>query len=247
MDQNQLKADTGTLVAGAGTGVTEAAAVPQSTGEIPSSGGAPAAGVLSNDAEFEALIKGKFKKAYDDRVQDTISRRLKQTKQAEAQLSALSPLLQHLAEKHGVDVSDIEGLTAAVTGVEQPAVTGADWIYESLLQQAEGTRELYPAFDLSAELQNPGFRQLLKSGMDVRAAYEAFHAQELLSAAMAFTARTVEQRIAKKIAAVGTRPDETAMGARASATVKQDVSKLTKQELEAVARRVARGERVSFS
>lgn len=227
-------------------GVTEAAAVPQTTGEIPADGDAPAAGVQSADAEFESLIKGKYKKAYDAKVQDTLSRRLKQAKQAEAQLSALSPLLQHLAREYGVDDSDIEGLTAAVTGAKA-ATGGADRIYDTLLRQSEDTKTLYPAFDMTRELQNPGFRALLQAGVDVRAAYEAMHAQEILSEAMRFTARAVEQRISRKIAAVGVRPDETAMGAGAPATVKQDVSKLTKEQLQEVARRVARGERVSFS
>lgn len=233
----------------ADTGVTGAAAVPQTTGETPSDGGAPDAGVTGNDAEFEALIKGKFKQAYDARVQDTISRRLKQAKQAEQQLQALSPLLGTLARKYGVEEHDIEGLTAAVTGKAEsaPETAEADRIYESLVQQSEDTRRLYPAFEMAAELQDPGFRALLQAGHDVRSAYEAIHAKEILSAAVAFTARTVEQRISKKIAAVGARPDETAMGAASPATVKQDVSRLTKQEIEEVARRVARGERVTFS
>lgn len=245
MDTQELSSAQLPATDTADTGVTEAAAVPQTTGEIPSDGDAPAAGVLSNDAEFESLIKGKFKKAYDERVQSTVSRRLKQAKQAEAQLSALSPLLQHLAREYGVDGSDIEGLTAAVTGA-QPKTDGADRIYDTLLRQAEDARELYPAFNMTDELQNPGFRALLQAGLDVRSAYEAIHAKQILSAAMAFTARTVEQRISKKIAAVGARPDETAMGAGASATVKQDVSKLTKEQIKEVARRVARGERVTF-
>ena len=246
MEQNELTSVQQPVAAGTDTGVTEAAAVPQTTGEASQKEGAPAAGVQDADAEFESLIKGRFKKAYDTKVQDTISRRLKQAKQAEAQLGALSPLVQHLAREYGVDPTDIGALTAAVTG-QKSETAGADRIYESLLRQAEDARALYPDFDMAGELRNPGFQALLQTGLPVRQAYEAIHAQEILSAAMAFTARTVEQRLSKKIAAVGTRPDETAMGAAAPATVKQDVSKLTKQQIEEVARRVASGERVSFS
>ena len=66
------------------------------------------------------------------------------------------------------------------------------------------------------------------------------------SAAMQFTAKTVESKIAKKIAAQGARPAENGMSSGSAALVKSDVSKLNKKDLAEIQRRVANGERISF-
>ena len=99
---------------------------------------------------------------------------------------------------------------------------------------------------MEAELQNPEFVNLITNNVDVKTAYEVLHRDEIIPAAMQFAAQAVEQNIAKKIAANGVRPSENGMGSQASAVVKSDVSKLTKMDIDEVARRVARGERVTF-
>ena len=66
------------------------------------------------NARFEALIKGEFKDLYDARVQDTIQKRLKGSKEKEAKLDELTPTLEMLAKKYGVDASDIKALNKAI-------------------------------------------------------------------------------------------------------------------------------------
>ena len=129
---------------------------------------------------------------------------------------------------------------------EQQIKEKADKLYSQWLQQEQDTKKVYPSFDMQAEMQNPEFVNLLKANVDVRTAYEVLHKDEIIPAAMQFTAKTVEQKIAKKIAANGARPNENGMGSQSAAVVKSDVSKLTKYDIDEVARRVARGERVTF-
>ena len=64
--------------------------------------------------EFEKLIKGEYKDLYDARVQDTIQKRLKGQKETVEKYKALTPVLGLLAEKYGVDATDIQALSKAI-------------------------------------------------------------------------------------------------------------------------------------
>ena len=115
-----------------GQGVTEAAALPQTKGEKnnPLSNvkygiqeeEAPVAGVQTEtvaqpdrNAEFEKLIKGEYKDLYDAKMQDTIQKRLKGQKETVDKFNALTPTLDLLASKYGVDAGDIEALNKAIS------------------------------------------------------------------------------------------------------------------------------------
>ena len=234
------------------------------------------------NAEFEKLIKGQYKEQYDSRVQDTIQKRLKGTKETVDKYNALTPTLEILANKYGVDATDIEALNNAIQeddtffeeealkrGMsvkdfkairkmerenadlkrqmqEQQTKEKADQLYAQWMQQEKALKQVYPSFNMQAEMQNPKFVDLLRSNIDVRTAYEVLHKDEIIPAAMQFTAKTVESKIAKKIAANGARPAENGMSSQASSLVKSDVSQLTKMDIAEVSRRVARGEKISF-
>lgn len=204
------------------TGETAAAAVPQ-TGEETQ---APAAGVETEnlEEEFQQLIKGRYKAAYDARVQDTLSRRLKHAKEIEEKYNAL---LQQ-------------------TKVPEPDAARVAGICDSWEQQEAATRSLYPDFDMREALRSDQFCALLRGGADVRTAYEVCNRDRVLPAAMAFAARATEAHLAKRIAARSGRPAENGMGSRAAVLTGNDVSKMTKADIDEVSRRVARGERVSF-
>lgn len=66
------------------------------------------------NAEFEKLIKGEYKDQYDARVQDTVQKRLKSSKETVDKFNALAPTLELLASKYGVDSTNIEALNAAI-------------------------------------------------------------------------------------------------------------------------------------
>ena len=234
------------------------------------------------NAEFEKLIKGQYKEQYDARMQDTIQKRLKGTKETVDKYNALTPTLEILANKYGVDATDIEALNKAIQDddaffeeealkrgmsvqdykairkmerenadlkrqmQEQQTREKADQLYSQWLQEEKALKQVYPSFNMQAEMQNPKFVDLLRSNIDVRTAYEVLHKDEIIPAAMQFTAKTVESKIAKKIAANGARPAENGMSSQASSLVKSDVSQLNKMDIAEISRRVARGEKISF-
>jgi hypothetical protein len=234
------------------------------------------------EAEFEKLIKGDYKDLYDRRVQETIQKRLKNTREIVDKYEKLSPTLQMLSSKYGVDASDIEALNKAIeeddTYYEDEAVErgitveqlkairkmerentqlkakiesqhaqeNAKRIYAGWLEQAAAAKTKYPALDLEAEIKNPKFADLLRSGIDVDTAYTVVHKDELIPAAMQYTAKTVEQKLTNKILANGARPNENGTDSRSSAVIKSDVSQLSKQDRAEIIRRVARGEKIRF-
>ena len=234
------------------------------------------------NAKFEAMIKGEYKDLYDARVQDTVQKRLKSSKETVDRYNALTPTLEILAKKYGVDATDIEALNKAIEeddsyfeeealekGItveqlkeirkmerenadlkrqmeEQNRRENANKIYAQWMDQAEKTKAVYPSFNLEAEMQNPQFVNLLRSNIDVRTAYEVIHKDEIIPAAMHFTAKTVEQKLTNKIIANGVRPAENGNSSQSASVSKSDVSTLTKADRAEVLRRVANGERISF-
>jgi hypothetical protein len=215
-------------------------------------------------------------------MQDTVQKRLKSTKETVDKYNALTPTLEILAKKYGVDSSDIAALNKAIEeddsyfeeealekGItveqlkeyrkmekenaelkrhldEQNRKENAKKIYAQWAEQAESAKQVYPSFDFRAEMQNPKFVDLLRSNIDVRTAYEVVHKDDIIAGAMQFTAKTVEQKIANKIIAGGARPAENGNSSQGASVSKSDVSTLTAADRAEIARRVARGEKISF-
>lgn len=129
---------------------------------------------------------------------------------------------------------------------EENAKQNASKIYAKWMEQAESAKAVYPSFDLQTEMQNSDFINLLKSNVDVRTAYEVLHKDEIIPAAMQFTAKKVEQQLTNKIIANGARPTENGINSQSASLVKSDVSQLSKADIDEISRRVARGEKISF-
>jgi hypothetical protein len=279
-----------------GQGVTEAVALPQTKGvknnplanvKYGIQDDSPVAKVNTTaapdrQAAFEALIKGEYKDLYDARMQDTIQKRLKGQKETVDKYNALTPTIELLASKYGVDATNIEALNQAIqeddTYYEDEALEkgmtvqqlkevkkmerenaalkaqmeeaqrqeNGKKLYAQWMGQAEEAKKVYPSFDLRAEMNNPKFVDLLRSNIDVRTAYEVLHKDEIIPAAMQFTAKTVESKLAKSIAANGARPSENGMSSQSPAVVKSDVSQLSKADRAEIIRRVQRGEKIRF-
>ena len=129
---------------------------------------------------------------------------------------------------------------------EQNRKENANKIYSQWMEQAESTKQIYPSFDLRAEMQNSKFVDLLRSNIDVRTAYEVIHKDDIIAGAMQFTAKKVEQNLTNKIIANGARPAENGNSSQGASVTKSDVSALTKADRAEIARRVARGDKISF-
>ncbi len=289
--------DGGTGSEGA-MGATATAAMSQSKGDKnplanvkygiqPTEEATPAAEVNPNptedrNAKFEALIKGEYKDLYDAKMQDTIQKRLKGSKETVDKYNALTPTLEILAKKYGVDASNIEALNKAIEeddsyfeeealekGItvqqlkeirkierenadlrrqmeEQNRKESANKIYAQWMEQAEQAKSVYPSFDLQVEMQNPQFVNLLRSNVDVKTAFEVLHKDEIIPAAMQYTAKTVEQKLTNKIIANGARPAENGNNSQSATVVKSDVSQLSKADRAEIIRRVQRGEKIRF-
>lgn len=117
---------------------------------------------------------------------------------------------------------------------------------EQWYREAQDVKAKFPKFDLGAELQNAQFVNMLKAGTPVEHAYKVMHFDELMGNAVQVTAANTEKAVADNVRARGTRPSENGVNAQSAFTVKDDPSKLTRKDFDEIARRVARGERITF-
>ena len=129
---------------------------------------------------------------------------------------------------------------------ERQRVERANQVQARWAQESEALKAIYPKFDFAQEAQNEKFTRLLKSGVDVRTAYEVTHNDEIISGAMQFTAQRVQQKTVNDIRARGMRPDEGGLGEHPAGEGQLDVSKLTKAQRADMAKRAARGEIINL-
>lgn len=207
------------------------------------------------DAEFDRLIRGQFKDQYNARVQDIVRKRLKSQEKTLEQYRALESTV---AEKYGIQAKDPQALAQAIAAQEQShreaeelpreleRRADAKRQYEQWMWQAQQARTLYPKLDLRQEVRNPRFMELLSAGVPVGDAYLVAHRDEIIPAAMHYTAKAVEEKLANRIAANGARPSENAMATRGTAVVADQVAHMSKAQRQDIIRRVRRGEIIKF-
>ena len=121
-------------------------------------------------------------------------------------------------------------------------------------EEAEQLKGEYPEFDLETEMADDNFRSLVSVGknglprMSLKAAYQAVHAQELISRASQQAAQREAERVASTVRANGSRPRESGgAGEGVDNPGKIDVSKLTPKQMREYAERARRGERITFT
>ena len=114
-------------------------------------------------------------------------------------------------------------------------------------QQAEQVKQIYPTFDMDTEMRNQNFVSMLKSGVDMRTAYQSAHFDELMRGGMQYATAAAQAQTARNIQARGQRPMEGAAGGNAAVVTKSDVTKLSKADREEIARQVMRGKKITFS
>ena len=112
--------------------------------------------------------------------------------------------------------------------------------YRNWLREADELKRELPDFDIEAEIADPRFKALLTGGVDVRTAYRALHGEELVRAAL----DAERTRMLSEIVRRNARPPENGTSDRSAALGKPDISALTRSQVEAIERRVARGEKV---
>ena len=109
-------------------------------------------------------------------------------------------------------------------------------------KQAEETKKAYSDFDLKKELENPEFCRLLKLGVGMKTAYEVLNIDSILDK----NSKNAEKMVVDSIRLKGNRPVENGSEDAGGIILSSNVSKLNKKQRAELAKRAAKGERISF-
>ena len=167
-------------------------------------------------------------------------------------------LYEKEAFERGMSVEDLKQLkslereNAQLRRATQMSQEQKEWM--NLEAQGEELKAMYPSFDMDAEMLNPEFGKSLaffkSSGIysdPVRRAYELVHRDEIMGGAMQYAVQQTQQKISNSIQSGMARPQENGTSqVAAGAPTALDPSKLSKEQIEDIKRRAARGERITF-
>lgn len=211
---------------------------------------------------------------YNAEIQKIVSARLKESGQSKAALEALEPALKMLAQENGMDPENIDhvALAKAITGeydnkalqmgVSREEAMRLDQEQRTLEQQkfmdhiqrletqGQAMKEVFPDFDLRAEMENPTFVRLTSPGvgLSVEDAFYAVHRKELQVASMQVAAQKTAQMYANAVQSGSMRPDETSGANQSPSQIQFDYREATPQQREALKKRIreaaARGEKI---
>ncbi len=117
---------------------------------------------------------------------------------------------------------------------------------ERWMNEAQALQQKFPQFDLKAELSDRNFVAAIQAGVPMELVYKGKYYDQNLTEATQATAKSAEQNVTNNIRARGKRPAENGTAAQSAAIVKSDPSKLTLQDFNEIARRVANGEKITF-
>lgn len=117
--------------------------------------------------------------------------------------------------------------------------------YEKLMADAQQVKNVYPAFNLDIEMQNPDFGRLAAVGIPLRTAYEVVHREEIMGTAMQYATQKTQEAMSKSIQSGMRRPAENGMSSSAaSAPANIDPTKFTKKDFAEMRMRAERGEKI---
>ena len=229
------------------------------------SAGAPDAGKLiepqgnangeadQKKADFENLIRGEYKQAFDQRVQKIIDKRFRDMRLMKEQAAKIKPILDALSEKYGE--ADAEKLVRILKADAPHAETDRHDRQKNAVMKvmkwradADEILRMNPDFDLEGEMKNSQFTSLLRAGVDMKTAYRAMHQDEILDSAVKYAAKKARDQTMKETRMHALRPEENGAGGRGGAKMAPlSVNNMTRAEREEIERRCARGEKVYFS
>lgn len=206
---------------------------------------------------------------YNAEMQKMMQERVKKSKEAEDYQQKITPFVFLVAEKYGIDPSDIDALTQAVfsddSNFEDRALAEGKPVevikqqanqnleqqkiqqhIQKLEQQGEAMKQTFPNFDLRTELQNPAFARMTSPsvGLSVEDAYYAVHRKEIQAASMQVAAQKAAQKLSNSIQANQRRPEENGTTGQAASVTTFDYAKASKAEREALKARIRRGEKI---
>lgn len=184
----------------------------------------PGAGEASDADGFEELIRGRYKKEFDQRVQKILDGRFRKAREEQETLGKM----RQEDDRRRAD-----------------EVARAQETLRRLEQSAPDIAAVYPDFDWREELKNETFGRLVAAGADPRSAYEVAHRDEILHRAMRYSADRTREEVARSLAA-RSRVPENGSAAQAAAVLRADPALLTPKERQDIRRRVQNGEKIRF-
>ena len=226
-------------------------------------------------------IKKEYHDLYGEDVGGAVRDRFKNQSDASKQLNDLQPMLEVLMQKAGAkSVEDLRDIilnddSRYEEEAEEKGITVEALKYQKeleaenakkdqqlqavkdrehamgLIQQGEEMKQIYPGFDLMAEMQNEQFRHWVSPqvGMSVKQAYDAIHGDELRAQAVAYGMDRTRQQLGQTIQAQQARPGEGAMSGKnqaAAAEPKINPANMSRKDREAYKRMVRKGVPISF-
>lgn len=121
--------------------------------------------------------------------------------------------------------------------------------FERINLEAEDLKQLYPNFDLQAELENPEtgeeFARRLDLGFGVKNTFESIHLQEILSSQAQAIANKEAERVASSVKANGKRPVENGLSQHQPQQVSKNPGSLSREELDAIIEK-SKSQRITF-
>jgi len=164
-------------------------------------------------------------------------------------------LLEQEAAEMGVSVDGLRMIRNAERQLQEAEAIRAEQekerAFAQIVAEGEALKQIYPGFNLEAELQDPRFGNLLAGlqsagfGDAVRTAYESVHRDEIMSGAMQYAVQRTKQQVSNNIQAGMNRPAENG-GTQAAAQTRIDPSRFNRQQIEEIRKRVSKGEIITF-
>lgn len=164
------------------------------------------------------------------------------------------------AEEACEEQGEAEQIAQAEEGIDKEQI--AKQLFERLLKEKVEAKERqrqesfsseinqlvqsFPSADIEAELKNPQFKRLIRSGVSAELAFRAIHHDEIVTAMMEKTAQELARNVSRLKESCIQRPQENAVAAASGVSVKTDVSSLSRSQRAELAKRASKGEKISL-
>lgn len=180
--------------------------------------------------KFEKLIKGPYKEFFNERVQGIINKRFKEIKKNEKNEKNEKEIHQPLEKKDKESDKEVQNSNDENFSVREAEIVAMG----------------YKDFVLSKEMENPTFKALINSGVDMLTAYQALHIDEIMDGSVKFGAEKAAKQMADSIRFKVGRPSENGLFGRSGFGTRTGVSGLTPTQRKELAKKALMGENVGF-
>ncbi len=189
------------------------------------------------EKEFDALIENEYKEQFSKKVQKIISKRLREVKNLKEENMRNAENKEEILRRLALENNFLK--KRHENELQLMKLRGEA---QKLRKQAAETKEVYPEFDFEKEIKNPEFMRLLKLGVGVKNAYEVANIDAILEN----NTKAAEKKVVDSIRLKGNRPVENGSEGASGILLSGNASKLSRKERSELARRAAKGERISL-